>query len=100
MAPTAGKVLKDLDYYRIKEMKEFMRIEVSKIHQILRALKIDVEYLKSQRFMDYSLLLAISKRQSDQDRFFANDQMLEDRLSTNAQMTVNIDTETNFFESQ
>lgn len=101
--PTYGKVLKDLDYYRIKEIKEFMRVEISKIHSILRTLKIDVEYLKSQRFMDYSLLLAIRKKNSDQQaNFFETDEKnIEERLEdkNNVLETINIDTD-NFFETQ
>ena len=59
--PTGGKVLKDLDYIRLKEIFRFLKLSPSNISYIMRNLTVDVNFLRSQRFMDYSLLFAIRK---------------------------------------
>ena len=59
--PTGSKVLKDLDFIRLKQLKNFMKLEPARIHQILNSIQLDLNFLKSARFMDYSLLLAVSK---------------------------------------
>lgn len=59
--PTGGKVLKDLDYIRLKEMKEFMNIEQSIVKKILKQLTSDVAFFKDKKFMDYSLLFTVRK---------------------------------------
>lgn len=69
MAPTKGKVLKDLDYIRLKQEKKFMQLGQANCNQIKKHLEVDVNFLKSMRFMDYSLLLAIRKVNRKQSVF-------------------------------
>jgi 1-phosphatidylinositol-4-phosphate 5-kinase len=59
MGPTKGEVLKDLDYVRLKDLKKFMKLSEANADAIKRALEIDIDFLKSQRFMDYSLLFSV-----------------------------------------
>ena len=59
--PTGGWVLKDLDYIRMKEMFKFLKLSQSDAARIMKQLTIDVNFLVEQRFMDYSLLMAIKK---------------------------------------
>ena len=59
--PTGGKVLKDLDFLRLKELKKFINFHNDDWSTIISNISRDVSYLQSQRFMDYSLLMAIRK---------------------------------------
>jgi len=59
--PTGGKVLKDLDFLRLKELKKFINFHNDDWSTIISNISHDVAYLQSQRFMDYSLLMAIRK---------------------------------------
>jgi len=58
---TGGTVLKDLDYCRLLELKKFLKLEQGTIHRIHKNLTMDVDFLRSSRFMDYSLLLCIRR---------------------------------------
>jgi hypothetical protein len=64
MKATGGQVLKDLDYIRLKEVKRFFKMNEYDIEEIITSLSNDVEFLRSCRFMDYSILLAIRKTNS------------------------------------
>jgi len=59
--PTGGRVLKDLDYVRLKELKNFFNLDEDMSEPILSQLCKDSSFLMSQQFMDYSLLLGIRK---------------------------------------
>jgi len=59
--PTGGQVLKDLDFLRLKELKKFINFHNDDWSTIISNISHDVAYLQSQRFMDYSLLMAIRK---------------------------------------
>jgi len=61
--PTGGKVLKDLDFLRLKNLKKFINLNNQDWLKINEFIKSDVEYLKQERFMDYSILMAIRKIQ-------------------------------------
>lgn len=61
MKHTGGQVLKDLDYIRLKEVKRYFKMKESDIEEIIQSLNLDVEFLRSCRFMDYSILFAIRK---------------------------------------
>lgn len=61
MKHTGGKILKDLDYIRLKEAKRFFKLEYSNIKEILGNLQSDVDFLTASRFMDYSLLFAVRR---------------------------------------
>jgi len=56
MKATGGQVLKDLDYIRLKEVKRFFKMNEYDIEEIITSLSNDVEFLRSCRFMDYSIL--------------------------------------------
>lgn len=58
---TGSKVLKDLDYIRLKEIKKFLKLTPNVLSHITQKLTVDVSFLKSLGFMDYSLLFAIKK---------------------------------------
>lgn len=60
-APTGGKVLKDLDFLRLREMKDFMKLDQEVVDQITSQLAKDIGFLRDERYMDYSLLLGIRK---------------------------------------
>ena len=45
--PTGGKVLKDLDYLRLKEIFRFLKLSPSNMSYIMRNLTVDVNFLKS-----------------------------------------------------
>lgn len=53
--------MKDLDYVRLNELKSFFNMTNGDSDRILRQIEIDVNFLMTQRFMDYSLLMAIKK---------------------------------------
>ena len=59
--PTGGKVLKDLDYVRMEKIKQFYNMSAQDNTRINRELQKDVKFLMGQKFMDYSLLLAVKK---------------------------------------
>jgi len=59
--PTGGQVLKDFDFLRLKELKKFINFHNDDWSTIISNISQDVAYLQSQRFMDYSLLMAIRK---------------------------------------
>lgn len=59
--PTGGKVLKDLDYKRLKEINRFMKLAQARVNRILKTLEVDVNFLTKSRFMDYSLLFSVRK---------------------------------------
>lgn len=59
--PTGGKVLKDLDFLRLKNLKKFINLNNDDWTQINEYIKSDVGYLRKERFMDYSILMAIRK---------------------------------------
>ena len=59
--PTGGKVLKDLDFLRLKKLKKFINLNNQDWLKINEFIKSDVAYLKQERFMDYSILMAIRK---------------------------------------
>jgi hypothetical protein len=59
---TAEKgVLKDLDFIRLNEMNNFFNMGSKTLLLIHQQISIDVQYLQSQRFMDYSLLFSVRK---------------------------------------
>lgn len=66
MKQTGGQVLKDLDYIRLKEVKRFFKMSENDIEEIVQNICQDVEFLRSCRFMDYSLLLAVRKTKSEE----------------------------------
>jgi len=59
--PTGGKVLKDLDYIKLKELKNFFLLEKHQSDPILSQLQKDSNFLMSEKFMDYSLLMGIRR---------------------------------------
>lgn len=59
--PTGGEVLKDLDFLRLKEIKKFINFSNDDWNKIVSNISRDIQFLRSQRFMDYSLLMAIRK---------------------------------------
>lgn len=65
--PTGSKVLKDLDYVRLNEIKSFFNMDNIDCTRQLAAIEKDVKFLMQQRFMDYSLLMAIKKVGTDDD---------------------------------
>lgn len=70
--PTGGQVLKDFDYVRLEEIKQFYNLSSSDNAKINGQLQKDVRFLMSQRFMDYSLLLAIKKVVREEEDSFLN----------------------------
>lgn len=59
--------LKDQNYLlcceqKWKQNKEFVSFKNSDRHRLITAMRKDVEFLKNQNLMDYSLLLCIEKR--------------------------------------
>ena len=61
MKHTGGRILKDLDYIRLKEAKRFFKLDYGSTKAILKDMSNDVDFLTSSRFMDYSLLLAVRR---------------------------------------
>ena len=53
--------MKDLDFLRLKEVKKFINFHNDDWSTIITNLTRDIDYLQSQRFMDYSLLMAIRR---------------------------------------
>jgi len=45
--PTGGKVLKDLDYLRLKEIFRFLKLSHSTMAFIIRNIEVDVNFLMS-----------------------------------------------------
>ena len=58
-------VLKDLDFIRLNEMKNFFNMDNKTLQLIHHQISLDVQYLQSQRFMDYSLLFSVRKVNKD-----------------------------------
>jgi hypothetical protein len=54
-------VLKDLDFIRLNEMNNFFNMGSKTLLLIHQQISLDVQYLQSQRFMDYSLLFSVRK---------------------------------------
>lgn len=65
--PTGGKVLKDLDFLRLKNLRKFINLNNEDWLKINEFIKSDVGYLEQERFMDYSILMAIRKVSSDKE---------------------------------
>ena len=63
MQPTGGQTLKDLDYVRLNENKHFFNMRTIDTKRLLNLIQIDVNFLKRQRFMDYSLLFSVRRVQ-------------------------------------
>ena len=61
MKHTGGRILKDLDYIRLKEAKRFFKMDYESTKAILKDMQNDVDFLTSSRFMDYSLLFAVRR---------------------------------------
>ena len=61
MDPTGGETLKDLDYVRLNENKSFFNMRSIDSKKLLNSIQVDVNFLKRQRFMDYSLLFAVRR---------------------------------------
>lgn len=59
--PTGGRVLKDLDFLRLRDPLNFFDMRESDIKNIKQVLQRDVDFLMQKQFMDYSLLLAVKK---------------------------------------
>lgn len=64
--PTGGKVLKDLDFLRLKEVKKFINFHNEDWDKIITNITRDIHFLQNQRFMDYSLLMSIRKINQDE----------------------------------
>lgn len=58
---TAGQVLKDLDFKRIKAMRNFIDLSQEDWEKITHLLAEDTQLLRNLCYMDYSLLLSIRK---------------------------------------
>ena len=54
-------VLKDLDYVKLNELKSFFNMNNVDTQRIMRNIELDVSFLQSQKFMDYSLLMAVKR---------------------------------------
>ena len=63
--PTGGKVLKDLDFLRLKDLKKFINFDNEDWHKITTNLTKDVKFMQDMGFIDYSLLLSIRKIEGD-----------------------------------
>lgn len=73
--PTGGKVLKDLDFLRLKEVKKFISFNNDDWKQITKIISDDVKFMQDMGFIDYSLLLAIREIKSEDENEVVN--MLE-----------------------
>lgn len=63
--PTGGKVLKDLDFLRLKDIKKFINFDNEDWHTITSNLSKDVKFMQDMGFIDYSLLMSIRKIEND-----------------------------------
>lgn len=61
-------MLKDLDFIRLRDPLNFFDMRESDMNNIIHILKRDVEFLMQERFMDYSLLLAVKKVIQEEQR--------------------------------
>lgn len=59
--PTGGKVLKDLDFLRLKDLKKFVNFDNEDWQKITTNLAKDSKFMQDMGFIDYSLLLSIRK---------------------------------------
>merc|ERR1712127_203836 len=59
--PTGGKVLKDLDFLRLKDLKKFVNFDNEDWQKITTNLAKDCKFMQDMGFIDYSLLLSIRK---------------------------------------
>jgi 1-phosphatidylinositol-4-phosphate 5-kinase len=78
LKPTHGKVLKDLDYLRLKEVKSFMKMDECVAKMIVNQLDRDVKFLNNERYMDYSLLLGIKRVNPHKDTNFKSLDLMND----------------------
>ena len=59
--PTGGKVLKDLDFLRLKDLKKFINFDNEDWNQIISGINKDVKFMQDMGFIDYSLLISVRK---------------------------------------
>lgn len=63
--PTGGKVLKDLDFLRLKDLKKFVNFDNEDWSKITHNMAKDTKFMQDMGFIDYSLLLSIRKIEED-----------------------------------